>query len=246
MGSEVGEEKKTPHLQGYLRFKNPVSFQSLKKKLPRARITRCNGSENDNFRYCSKEGNYRTNMENPSFYEEMKLKCISDEYKNVQWRPWQQEVLNLLDGPVDPRTIHWYWEPVGNSGKSYLTKYLALTRDIIICDGKKADIFNQVRMSLEAKKQPKIIILDIPRAYIGNVQYPVIEQLKNGCIYSGKYEGGICVFPRPHVIAFANSRPDIESLSHDRWNIQDIRLERNSGAQHRGVSTTPIPPQAEE
>ena len=31
--------------------------------------------------------------------------------------PWQQAVLAILRGPVDPRAIYWIWERGGNTGK---------------------------------------------------------------------------------------------------------------------------------
>ena len=75
---------------------------------------------------------------------------------------------------------------------------------------------------LEAEKIPEIILLDIPRASKDFINYGAIEQLKNGCLYSGKYEGGDCIFPHPHVICFANEEPDKDMMSKDRWDIIKI------------------------
>ena len=50
----------------------------------------------------------------------------------------------------------------------------------------------------------------------------MLEQIKNGMIYSGKYEGGQCLFESPHIVIFANSKPEIENMSIDRWNIKEI------------------------
>lgn len=56
VGIECGDEKGTPHLQGYVYFTNARSFSSVKKKLPRAHIESTKGSPIDNKRYCSKDG----------------------------------------------------------------------------------------------------------------------------------------------------------------------------------------------
>jgi len=54
-GKEVGEQG-TPHLQGYLRFKNEKSLAQLKKLLPRAHLMIAKGTPSDNRKYCSKDG----------------------------------------------------------------------------------------------------------------------------------------------------------------------------------------------
>ncbi len=63
------------------------------------------------------------------------------------------------------------------------------------------------------------MVIDIPRANEGNVSYQAIEDLKNGALFSTKYESGMCVFNSPHVVVFANMAPDLNKLSADRWNI---------------------------
>jgi len=45
----------TPHIQGYVYFANPRSFESLQKKLPRARIVPAKGTPEANYMYISKE-----------------------------------------------------------------------------------------------------------------------------------------------------------------------------------------------
>lgn len=54
-GHEVGESG-TPHLQGYIHFKNARSFRSVKKLIgERSHIEIARGSADENFRYCTKE-----------------------------------------------------------------------------------------------------------------------------------------------------------------------------------------------
>lgn len=56
-GKEVGDSG-TPHLQGYLWFKNARAVTSVKKKLPRAHIEVRKGSHQQARDYCKKEGNF--------------------------------------------------------------------------------------------------------------------------------------------------------------------------------------------
>lgn len=55
VGKEVGENS-TPHLQGYVYFKEAKTFTSVKKKITRAHLELTKGSPEDNRRYCTKDG----------------------------------------------------------------------------------------------------------------------------------------------------------------------------------------------
>ncbi len=52
-GKETGEQG-TPHLQGYVYFTNPISFNSMKKKIPGAHIEPALASAEKNTTYCTK------------------------------------------------------------------------------------------------------------------------------------------------------------------------------------------------
>lgn len=224
IGKEVGKSG-TPHLQGFIESKNAILFTTLKKIMPTAHLEAAKGSTEQNRKYCSKDGDFVTNIEAPdgrTFREKLFDLVLQQEYGDVQWKDWQKDVIDVIDGPVDGRAVHWLWEETGNVGKSYLAKYLAMRDGTIICDGKKDNIFNQVNAMLDKEIIPKVILLDIPRSVVDSINYTAIELLQNGCIYSGKYEGGLCIFPRPHVICFANVEPNTFAMSHDRWKVKKI------------------------
>jgi len=56
-GFEVGE-KQTPHMQCYIYYKNAIHFDSFKSRFPRAHISSSRGSPQENYDYCSKDGDY--------------------------------------------------------------------------------------------------------------------------------------------------------------------------------------------
>ena len=220
-GKEVGEQG-TPHLQGYIYSKNAIRFSTLKKICRRWRIKPAKGSMEDNRKYCSKDGDFETNIPPPKMKRKDRLLL---KYENTVWKDWQKDIIDIVDGPINDRTINWYWEESGNIGKSYLTKYLALKYDAIICSGKKADVFNQVLDWFKGKDEdedPRLILVDCPREDMNYFNYGALESIKNGLIFSGKYEGGVCAYEPPHVICFANTPPDKHTMSEDRWNIQYI------------------------
>ncbi len=233
VGKEKGKDG-TPHLQGYFELKDGKTFSAIKKikGFRRIHIEKAKGSKQQNYTYCSKDGDFITNIEPKMTKEEkrkamldkMKKKAFEAEYKDTEWRPFQKKIIDLLAGEPDKRKIYWFHEPVGNTGKSYLCKYLAIKYDVIIAEGKKDNIFNQVLNMIYEGRQPLIILIDIPRTQNNYMNYGAIEQLKNGFIYSGKYEGGQAIFPIPHIICFSNEEPDMEALSADRWSIEQVEI----------------------
>lgn len=224
LGKEIGEEK-TPHLQGYVEFSNARCFNSLKKWNKRMHIEKAAGNCKQNYIYCSKEGDFITNID-PEGFVPVEKRLLKLYYSDITWKDWQQEIIDIIESTPDTRKIYWYWEPTGNVGKSFICKYISMKYDAILCGGKTNDIFNQVnnwRTENPTKLDMPPCILDIPRSDYCHVNYAAIEQLKNGCLYSGKYEGGKIHSAHPHVIIFANSEPDCTGLSLDRFIMRQIK-----------------------
>lgn len=59
VGNEKGSLMEQPHFQGYIHLKNAWSFDQIKKYIPRAHIEVSGGTDEDNFNYCSKQGDYK-------------------------------------------------------------------------------------------------------------------------------------------------------------------------------------------
>jgi hypothetical protein len=221
IGKEVGEQG-TPHLQCFFQFKHQQRFSTLKNAVPTGHWEVAKGSVQQNYTYCSKEGDYDSNIV-PQVSREDLRKMVLKQYDNVEWHPWQKQVLDWIKEPADSRTIYWVYEPVGNVGKSFLCKYLACQRGTILSSGKATDVFNQVNATIESGTIPKLVICDIPRVISKYVSYQALEKLKDGCLYSGKYEGGLCLFPNVHVICFSNERPETSTMSKDRWKVHRLQ-----------------------
>lgn len=223
IGKEMGEEG-TPHLQIYVEFKNQRYFGGVKSFCERMHLEKAKGSRESNFHYCSKENNFITNDKKYLILEKRKKRL--DKYSEVVWKPWQQEVLDIINGEVDERKIYFFVDEEGNSGKSFLTKFIYLSnKDKCIITNSNATVStNQIRKHLQMGKDIKICLADVPRCVTKYMSYQTIENLKDGLFYSGKYKGGICCFKPPHVIVFMNKEPDMEALSPDRYEIYHITL----------------------
>lgn len=219
-GREIGSNG-TPHLQCYLEFTSPVKFRTLKNVFPTAHIEKARGNRKQNLEYCTKDNLYDTNF----VIKTCGKKQLYDKfYSDVTWFQWQQEILDLISTAPDDRIVNWYVDRNGNRGKSFLARYIAISYGCILATGKKDDIFNQVLTWQQDDDKPdfSIVICDVPRCSSDYVSYASLENLKNGFLYSGKYEGGQCFFLPPHVIVFSNEEPDYNKMSSDRWNVKFI------------------------
>jgi hypothetical protein len=143
------------------------------------------------------------------------------EHAWAEWKDWQQDIIDLLKTEPDSRTINWYWNNTRNTGKTFLCEYLATTMDVIICDDIMDNAINQVKHAMDEEKIPSIIIMNVSRRCAQCINYEVLEALKNGLMYGGKYAGHL-IFPHPHVIVFATCEPDYQAMSKDRWNVNHI------------------------
>lgn len=98
VGKEIGEENQVPHLQCYASFKNQITFNVLKKLLPRAHfaVTKAKGKKTANaWLYCMKEGNFKEWGSQPAMGRRMDLQQfissvqagVYDEYRLMNRHP---------------------------------------------------------------------------------------------------------------------------------------------------------------
>lgn len=173
-----------------------------------------------------KYGNYRDCVNDPDLDEvrakypnwikELLAACIVPNETFVP-RLWQQELLDVLIKPcTDDRIIHWYYDEVGRSGKTVFGKYLVTNhKALYLTNGKTADA------ACIYDGHP-IVVFNYTRSQSTRINYEILETMKDGIMMSGKYQPIQKVHGSPHVVVFANFRPDESMLSADRWNIVDM------------------------
>lgn len=135
--------------------------------------------------------------------------------------PWQEDIIELIKGVPDDRKIHWRWDQVGGAGKSTFTKYLIKFHGAI-----SISTTSKERVIRGYNGEP-VVVLDICRdeGSKKQVNYSVLETLKNGYGFNTMYEPGMKLWKVPHVIVFSNMEPAKECLSLDRWDICNISSE---------------------
>lgn len=212
MGIEICPSTGREHIQGYAACEHAKYWLSWFTSLgmhPHLQIAK--KDMDINAMYCTKDDDFITNiyLEKPTIIKEENL------------RNWQKNILCQLKNEIpDDRTINWLYDKNGNIGKSVLAKYCKFYEIAEwITGGKGSDIKNLLLTS----KKSRDIIIDIPRCNKDvYISYSVIEELKNGFIFSTKYEGGCKLITTPHIWVFSNKLPDTEKMSSDRWRIWKV------------------------
>lgn len=141
------------------------------------------------------------------------------------WRPWQGELLLYLDtdqAKADDRTIVWVTDPAGGMGKSTMVRYLVANEGAVMLNGKIADMAH-------AYNSEQIVLFDVTRTQLEHMDhlYSFAESLKNGIIFSTKYESGMKIFKSPRVVFFANTGPTAGKWTADR--VHEIKISEVPG-----------------
>lgn len=150
--------------------------------------------------------------------------------------PWQKRIWYEIHKIPDNRTIHWIYDEVGNNGKTQFMKYCgSAIRDKVMWlepNGTVRDMLHVINYNINSNGwRGNTFIINLARSATTSSDMPhvykLIENLKDGIIFSTKYEGGQLLMPSPHIIVLSNTMPDIHRLSIDRWNITSMTAERD-------------------
>lgn len=149
-GYEVAPTTGTKHIQGYVYFRNPISFKSLCKKIKRARIEIAKGNASQNRTYCTKSGDYVEEGEMPKQGCRNDLQSVREFVQDSSHNPMRNLLMNtnvnyqairlaekylMYCEPVrtwEPE-VRWYW---GESGSGKTTGALAEFPDAFFKTGR--------------------------------------------------------------------------------------------------------------
>lgn len=138
------------------------------------------------------------------------------ELREYPLRTWQSALYGILQRPPCDRKIHFIVDPTGNSGKSWFAQYVRKYKEHaqVMQPGRRAD------MAYALETESRIVFIDCPRSKQGEyIQYDFLEQLKDGYVFSPKYESRCIDLKKMHVVVLMNENPDMEKLSRDRYLI---------------------------
>jgi len=228
---EQGEEGNW-HYQGYLRLSNKRRSHTLGaelgQKFPGIWIKPAVAGQGDALRrYCIKQdatyraGPWADKPINQSFGKSYEGKGLP-EYKSLY--PFQAKIVDDVKAAcTDDRSINWVYDPIGGVGKSILAKYIVYHRlGYFVSVAKASDIANVV---IKRGAAPAYMF-DIPRTKSNQVSddelYQILEQVKNGMVFTGKYEGGELLMDPPHIWVFSNFYPNYSKMSHGRFKVYSV------------------------
>lgn len=204
-------ESGTPHLQGYVEFKEkcrPVAkIQNTKFHWEKCRNIEASKA------YCSK-----SDTRIGKVYTNIAIKREDPRLEKFEMRNWQKMLHDMLIEDPDDRTIIWIVDKLGNKGKSLFSKWMNWKYEDVcsMTMNKSADMLTLV------EEHYKTYLIDLPRSYDTQyTPYNAIEQIKNGFVTEGKLkkQARRLIFAPPHVVIFSNSEPDQSKMSGDRWKI---------------------------
>jgi len=259
VGREVAPTTGTPHLQGYVRLRSRIRFASLRALLPQCHLSRARGTPQQNFDYCSKDGNFdewgtrpavsqgrRTDFEEfrdwlrgldhqpsdlelidefPSLYGRYRSAlrdmaqqiCPRPELRDGVLRPWQAALLGDLAGEPDDRTVRFFVDPDGGSGKSWFCGYVfsRIEHVQLLGPGKRDDLAHIVDV------RSRVFLINVPRGGAEFLNYGFLEMLKDRMVLSPKYASQMKILLAvPHVVVFMNEPPDETKMTADRYVIE--------------------------
>lgn len=160
-----------------------------------------------------------------SKYPRFCLEYVRDNFPKViipdhPLRQWQQELNDILETEPDRRTIIFVVDLQGNSGKSWFADWFQQKMGStcqVMTPGKRSDMAYMLNPGL------KVLFLDAPRAKQADfIQYDFLEDLKNGRVFSPKYESIMKTYEPMHIVVLMNEQPDMSKLSADRYKVINL------------------------
>ncbi|QMW68719.1 replication-associated protein [Crucivirus-224] len=141
---------------------------------------------------------------------------LAQEFASFKPNKWQHDLLMDIAKKPDHRKVIWIVDTKGGRGKSYLAKHLLANMNACyLTNCKTTD-------AAHAYSGQNIVVFDYSRSNEDRINYGIIEQIKNGLIFSPKYDSRTKVHAIPHVVCFSNFAPERSMLSADRWDIREL------------------------
>lgn len=168
-------------------------------------------------------GYYMMNIEKIKAYYQMHKKkrdikdLLNTDYKDFVLNEVQIKIIDHLE-KQNNRQITWVYDMIGQTGKSTLATYLALLDpdDVLPVENCKS---SDVAYNYNGQS---VVIFDFSRTEDERINYAIIERIKNGRIFSGKYNSTFKIARPPKVACFSNFMPDLAAFSQDRWDLIEL------------------------
>lgn len=145
-----------------------------------------------------------------------------EKYEGIILREWQQELFDILMGPVEDRVLYWVHDSKGGKGKTFFAKYMMCNHGAFYSSpAKSQDI-------IYAYDNQRIFMYDIPfSADDSFLNWGMLEKIKDGIMFSGKYVPITKVrHEKCHVVIFSNHYCPQNVYVEGRVKLIDLDKER--------------------
>lgn len=134
---------------------------------------------------------------------------------------WQSDLLDLYseEPPMGWNKVDWYYDPVGQIGKTDTCKRLALRKDSYLLDG------GAQKMKFQAAKNPAMVyMMNLSRTTEDKFSYGGLESICDQvyCDTFGSDQKGMVLRKPSWVLVFANWAPEMGKLSKGRIRIWEF------------------------
>lgn len=214
---EQGKETGYVHYQGKFCLLQPLAPKRVLELFQEFQIAKFHLTQSvriGQWDYVTKSS---TRLEGPWRWDDQPIpKWLRDE--NPNWYAWQKEVISW---EPEARKVHLIFDPIGNTGKSFLANWLAVRKQA--CKIPVVGNYKDVMRAIFDREPSKRYFLDVPRAEkLTEGMVAAIESIKDGHIWDDRYKFSEKWMEPPVVVVFTNTEPNGQ-LSYDRWERHTIR-----------------------
>lgn len=156
--------------------------------------------------------------------------CKEVPMEEIQLRPWQEDLIQALKGPVLPRRIFWIWSAHSGVGKTTTFRYLSNNRVLPILSLTGSSNINDI---LYAYNGQPVIWFDLSRNSVLDYKiFNVLESLSNcGPVFSPKYTS-MTKHVSSHICVTSNFPPPLQELPK---RIEVMELDEHGYRIHKNV-----------
>lgn len=188
-----------------VRLYTSASFNELKGAFPEAHIEQSTEWGD----YERKEANFVSSEDTTDI-----LRC-----RYGKLRKNQRRILRQVYEQSD-RGITVVYDPKGNTGKSFLSRYLFERNIGFYVPPTVRNTQGIIQYVASGYRGQRIIVVDIPRSSRWTTElYEGLETIKDGLVYDTRYSAKMRDIWGVKILCLTNSLPKLDALSMDRWMI---------------------------
>jgi len=135
---------------------------------------------------------------------------------------WQTDLTAALLLPADDRKVIFVVDKKGNQGKTWFAKQFSKEHE----DAQYMEPAKKADMAYALRENVRVLFLNISRtveAEKSDYLYSFIESVKDGMVFSPKYESRTKFLGKVHVVVMTNQEPNMILLTHDRYVIIELK-----------------------